>query len=132
MNHFISIMFNQSKLLNNMKKIIRSKNRLLTDIALLLIVSGFLVSCTKKSDIPGLNEVFIYDGSFDPVTLTVSANTTVTWTNKGGMAHTVTGTGFDSGSISPNGTWSHLFTTVGPYPYYCTFHANMTANVNVN
>jgi plastocyanin len=82
----------------------------------------------------GLNEVLIQGFAFVPATITIPANTTVTWTNKDAAAHTVTSnTGdFDSGSMATNDTYSHLFTTPGSYPYHCTFHPDMTATVVVN
>jgi plastocyanin len=126
------MVFYHTKEMDIMKKLMSSKNRLLTGISFLLIVFSFLVSCTKNSDMPGLNEVFIHNGAFDPVTITVSENTIVTWTNKDDIAHTVTGTDFDSGPISTNGIWTHKFTTADSYPYHCTFHPNMTAKVTVN
>jgi plastocyanin len=69
--------------------------------------------------------------AFSPSTLTVTAGTTVTWTNKDGVPHTVTSDNglFDSGSISNNGTYSHKFETAGTYPYHCSIHTSMTAKV---
>ena len=83
---------------------------------------------------PGPNEVFIQDMAFNPSTITVSAGTTITWTNKDAIAHTVTSnTGlFDSGSINSNGTYSHLFSSTGTFPYHCSIHPNMTASVIIN
>jgi len=82
---------------------------------------------------PGLNEVFIQSMAFSPGTITVTANTIVTWTNKDGVTHTVTSnTGlFDSGTIGANKTYSHMFATAGSYPYHCTVHPSMTATVTV-
>jgi plastocyanin len=120
-----------------MKTLIGSKGRRLAGIVILFAIFGISNNCTKKSDTqgtPGANEVFIQNMAFDPVTITVTANTTITWTNKDGPAHTVTSnTGlFDSGSMSTNATFSHLFATPGSYPYHCTFHPSMTATVVVN
>ena len=83
---------------------------------------------------PGVNEVFIQGMAFDPSTITVAANTTITWTNKDAVAHTVTSTSalFDSGSIGTNGTYSHTFATAGTFSYYCKVHPTMTASVTVN
>ena len=116
-----------------MKKLIGSKNKLLAGCAFFLILISISNSCTKKSDTPGLNEVFIQNMAFEPGTITVAANTTITWTNKDGVAHTVTSnTGlFDSGTINANGTYSHMFSTVGTFPYKCTIHPTMTASVVV-
>ena len=121
----------------NMKTLKVSKSRILTGIAVMLTIFSISDSCKKSTDgqgTPGINEVFIQGMAFDPGTITVAANTTITWTNKDGVSHTVTSnTGlFDSGTINPNKTFSHLFVTAGSYPYHCTIHPSMTATVNVN
>lgn len=88
---------------------------------------------TGSKGSPGTNEVWIQGMAFTPSTITVTAGTTITWTNNDGVAHTVTSnTGlFESGSISNNGTYSHLFTTVGTFPYHCAIHTSMKASVVV-
>ncbi|MCX6254504.1 MAG: cupredoxin family copper-binding protein [Bacteroidia bacterium] len=133
-----------------MKMLISSKTRLLIGSAFLFALLTISNSCTKSSNdmtpmandpgskgtsgTPGTNEVFIQGMAYDPATITVAANTTITWTNKDAVVHTVTSsTGlFDSGSIGTNGTYSHTFTTAGTYPYYCVVHPSMTATVVVN
>jgi plastocyanin len=114
--------------LNNSER--RSRNGLVFLIVILLIS----VSCKKSSVMPGPNEVFIQGMAFTPSTVTVTANTTITWTNKDGVAHTVTSTTglFDSGSINTGGTYSRQFTTTGSFPYRCTIHPSMTGTVIVN
>jgi plastocyanin len=113
-----------------------NSDRILKLFVAIFIVSSVFMGCSKSNDTPnpGTNEVFIVDFAFSPSTITVSANTTITWTNKDVAAHTVTSTTglFDSGSISTNGTYSHLFTTAGSFPYKCTIHPTMTATVIVN
>jgi plastocyanin len=96
-----------------MKKIIFSKSRWMVVTILLFSLFSLTNSCKKATDVPVPNEVFIQGMVFSPGTITVAANTTVKWTNKDGVAHTITSnTGlFDSGSISNNGTYSHMFTT---------------------
>ena len=83
---------------------------------------------------PATNEVFIQGMSFSPATISVAAGTTITWTNKDAVAHTVTSStgAFDSGSIAANGTWSFTFTVAGTYNYACSFHPSMTGKVVVN
>jgi plastocyanin len=91
---------------------------------------------TFKTDVagPGANEVFIQGMAFNPVTITVSAGTTITWTNKDGVSHTVTSDTalFDSGTIASNGTYSHTFSTAGTFAYHCSIHTDMMATVVVN
>jgi plastocyanin len=111
------------------------KSRFLVIFLFLLSIFISTNSCKKSSsDMPGTNEVFIQGMAFSPSTITVTAGTTITWTNKDGVAHTVTSnTGlFDSGSINTNGTYSHLFSATGTFPYKCTVHPTMTATVIVN
>lgn len=122
-----------------MKKSAGFYGRTLSGLILLVMLSAVSVGCTKSSDNngskgPGSDEVFIQNMAFNPGSITITVNTTITWTNKDGVAHTVTSdTGlFDSGSIQPGGTYSHTFTTTGSFPYHCTIHPNMTADVKVN
>jgi len=110
-----------------------SKKRGLLAIALVSIL--FIFSSCTSTNPPTANEVFIQSMAFSPVTLTVTAGTTVKWTNKDGVAHTVTSDNaglFDSGNLSTNGTYSHMFTTAGTYNYHCTYHSSMTAKIIVN
>jgi len=82
----------------------------------------------------GANDVYIQNMAFSPATLTVAAGSTVTWTNKDAMTHTVTSdsTLFNSGNIVVNGVYSYTFTTVGTYSYHCSIHPSMTAKVIVS
>jgi plastocyanin len=133
-----------------MKKLIGSKSRFLTRIALLLVILNISGGCTKTMDNmtamgstpgtkgdpggPGINEVWIQGMAFNPSLITITAGTTITWTNKDAIAHTVTSdaTMFDSGSIVFNGTFSFTFTTTGTFKYHCTPHPTMVATVVVN
>ena len=97
-------------------------------------VYGNEVSFTTTTE-QGTSEVDINIASraFSPATITVPVNTTVTWTNNDGMAHTVTSdTGlFDSGTFGAGGTYSYQFTTAGTYNYHCTLHPDMIATIIV-
>ena len=117
-----------------MKTFIGPKGKLSVSIVIIVAVLSIMNSCTKPSS-PGLNEVFIQNSAFSPSTITVVANTTITWTNNDGMPHTVTsdtGNELNSGNIPANETWSHTFTAAGTYPYHCTIHPSMKATVKVN
>ena len=72
--------------------------------------------------------------AYNPANFTVANGKTVTWVNKDVTVHTVTSSTsglFDSGNLNPGQTWSHAFTQVGVYKYYCTLHAWMKGNVTV-
>jgi plastocyanin len=85
--------------------------------------------------------VSIVDFAFSPAAITVTAGTTVTWTNTGSAIHSVTSdTGaFDSSPscpggpcISPGSSYSHLFSQAGRFSYHCRVHPFMTGTVVVN
>lgn len=88
---------------------------------------------------PGTNEIWLQNIAFSPNTLTISAGTTVKWTNKDGITHTVTSglpgapdAIFDSGNLGNGSTFSYTFNTKGTFKYYCKIHgAMMTGSVTV-
>jgi plastocyanin len=128
-----------------MKKSIGSKSRFSIGIAILFAMLSISYGCKKdsmygmgndkgSSGSPGTNEVWIESMAFNPSVITVAAGTTITWTNKATIAHTVTSDAglFDSGEIGSNGTFSFKFTTAGSYLYHCAIHPSMKAKVVVN
>ena len=103
-------------------------------IVLLLVLSLSFAGCKKDSmGSPGTNEVWMQNTVFNPATITVAANTTITWTNKDNMTHTVTSDAslFNSGNINNGGTFMHQLTTAGTFSYHCSIHAGMTGKVVV-
>src|SRR5438105_3371721 len=87
----------------------------------LIVITTFVGSSCSKSDtngsgLPAAQNVSILAMAFSPATVTVVEGTVVTWTNTDSGPHTVTsdnGTSFNSGSISPGGTYSFTATTIG-------------------
>ena len=77
--------------------------------------------------------VLAHDFMFAPVSLTVQAGSTVTWTNKDDEPHTVTSdTGlFRSGAIDTDQSFSYRFDKPGTYHYVCSIHPRMTGTVIV-
>lgn len=118
-----------------MKTKIDNSERISRPIGLMFIVLTILISCSKSKDTttPGANEVLIQSFAFSPSTITVSVNTTITWTNKDAAAHTVTSDIglFDSGNMNTDATYSYKFITAGTFSYHCTYHSNMLARVIV-
>ena len=70
---------------------------------------------------------------FPTETLTVTAGSTVTWTNLDPVAHTVTDVNgmWDSGLFEQDGTYSKTFETPGTYTYYCIPQPMMIGIVEV-
>lgn len=76
--------------------------------------------------------VAIVDDEFRPSELTVTAGTTVVWTNQGQHSHTVTANdrAFDSGTLEGGQTFSVTFDEVGRVPYYCQIHGEPGSGMN--
>jgi len=78
-------------------------------------------------------EVKIDNFSFGPETLTVPVGTTVTWTNRDDIPHTVVSTDgvFKSKVRDTDEKFSYTFSKAGTYPYYCSVHPKMTGKIVV-
>lgn len=82
----------------------------------------------------GGGDVYGYNMTFSPETLTVAAGTTVTFTWKGGT-HTVTSYAYNGSPTFPGvpmpgqstGVYSYKFDAAGTYYYYCEYHGTLTA-----
>ena len=75
--------------------------------------------------------ILIENSAFVPKTLTVDVGTKVTWVNKDGTPHTVSGWGFESGTLNQSDTFSHVFTEADTWDYECSFHSYMHGSVVV-
>jgi plastocyanin len=112
-------------------------------MSLFLLIFSITVSLAQNENssvsiVPGSSSPF--NGEFYvPNFVTVSPNTSVTWTNQDTSSHTITSgdftTGpsgqFDSGLVNTGATFTHHFTTPGTYAYYCTIFPFMSGMVNV-
>lgn len=80
-------------------------------------------------------EVKIDNFSFGPASLNVSLGTTVTWTNRDDIPHTVVSTDdpkvFKSKVLDTDERFSFTFTKAGTYSYFCSVHPKMTGKVIV-
>jgi plastocyanin len=77
--------------------------------------------------------VKITDFAFSPLALTVSAGTTVTWTNEDDAPHTVDATtrAFKSGVLDTDQRFAFTFMTPGTFKYFCALHPHMTGTIVV-
>ena len=77
-------------------------------------------------------KVMIDNFTFEPAQLTVKVGTTVTWTNRDDIPHTVVSPSkFRSKTMDTDGTFSFTFTSAGEYKYFCSLHPHMTGMVKV-
>ena len=91
----------------------------------------FLTSAQEKP--ASTAEVKIDNFSFGPTAITVTVGTTVTWTNRDDIPHTVVSTDkvFKSKVLDTDEKFSYTFTKSGEYPYFCSIHPKMTGKVIV-
>ena len=82
----------------------------------------------------GVTAVKIDNFSFGPAAITISAGSTVTWTNHDDVPHVVTSDDnklFKSKALDTDDRFSFTFTKPGTYNYYCAIHPKMTAKIVV-
>jgi len=79
------------------------------------------------------DSVAIKNFAFSPATVTVTAGSTVVWTNDDSIQHDITfnGGGIVSNVLNHNDTFSHTFPTAGTYHYICSIHPFMHGTVVV-
>jgi len=119
-----------------------SKTALWIFAAAVTAVAGFILIAGAQKGLaarpgdkpPGAIEVKIDNFTFGPASLTVAAGTTVTWTNKDDVPHTVVSDDkatFKSKALDTGDQFSYTFAKPGKYQYFCSVHPKMTAEVVV-
>jgi plastocyanin len=87
------------------------------------------------ADQPNLptSSVAIDNFSFSPASITVPVGTTLTWTNRDDIPHTVASDDqkFKSKALDTDEKFSFTFTEPGTYSYFCSIHPKMVAKVIV-
>ena len=78
-------------------------------------------------------DIKIDNFTFGPPELTVKAGTTITWTNRDDIPHTVASTDkvFKSKVLDTDEKFSFTFSTPGTFTYFCSIHPKMTGKVVV-
>lgn len=108
-------------------------------VSVVLLGAALLASCnTTPPPQEGVTDVTIANFTFTPKTVTIKQGESVRWTN-GEIAiinHTTTsgnpgdadaGTLWDSGPLAPGETFTHQFTEVGEFSYFCDIHEDMAS-----
>jgi len=78
-------------------------------------------------------EVRVDNFTFGPDTLTVFANSTVTWVNKDDVPHVIASNDglFKSKALDTDDKYSYTFTKAGTFAYYCSIHPKMVGKIVV-
>jgi plastocyanin len=105
-------------------------------VAMVLLLAGSPdVTANTQQAAPAPTEVKIDNFSFGPGTITVAVGTTVTWTNRDDIPHTVVSTddpkSFKSKVLDTDEKFSYTFAKAGTYSYFCSVHPKMTGKVVV-
>jgi plastocyanin len=79
-----------------------------------------------------IKEITIGPLGFGPSSLTVTAGTTVVWTNQDTVTHSVASGQFpSSGTLNPGESYSYTFNSPGSFNYSCAIHPSETGTVTV-
>ena len=83
---------------------------------------------------PETIDVKVDNFTFGPAELTVRVGTTISWTNRDDIPHTVVSTDkvFKSKVLDTDEKFSFTFSTPGTFPYFCSIHPKMTGKVVVH
>jgi plastocyanin len=102
-------------------------------IGVVVLLGAGSPSLTVQAQQAPTMEVKIDNFSFGPATITVAAGTTVTWTNRDDIPHTVVADDktFKSKVLDTDEKFSYTFSKPGTYPYFCSVHPKMTGKVVV-
>jgi plastocyanin len=98
-----------------------------------LALVGLLLSCSRGEEAARMHRIDMTAMAYAPAELTVAPGSTVVWTNRDIVPHSVTAVGrqFDSGSVAPAAEWSLTVKERGRLPYTCLFHPGMKATLVV-
>ena len=101
--------------------------------ALLASSSTSTFAAAPPANSPSEVAVKIDNFSFSPATITVPIGTTVRWTNRDDIPHTVVSDdkAFKSKALDTDENFTYTFTKPGTYGYFCSIHPKMTAKVVV-
>jgi plastocyanin len=115
------------------------RNRLA--IAGLLVTFGFgmagiradMRAAAVRPAVTAASDVKVDNFTFGPGTLTVPVGTTVTWTNRDDIPHTVVSTegAFKSKVLDTDEKYAFTFGKTGSYSYFCSIHPKMTGKIVV-
>jgi plastocyanin len=94
---------------------------------------GLLAGAAVMAAPAGVEDVKIDNFIFGPQRLTVKVGTTVTWTNRDDIPHTVASStkAFKSKVLDTDNKFAFTFTSAGVYQYFCSLHPHMTGTIVV-
>ena len=99
----------------------------------LLLLALSHAPAASAADNPSPVAIAIDNFSFTPQEIRVKAGTTITWTNRDDIPHTVVSTGevFKSKALDTDDKFTTTLAKPGTYPYFCSIHPKMTGKIVV-
>jgi plastocyanin len=102
------------------------------DFGIAVAAAMLLPAAAARAADTEVHEVHIDNFVFQPPQLDVKVGTTVTWTNRDDIPHTVVCAGkFRSKTMDTDDSFSFTFTAAGEYKYFCSLHPHMTGMIRV-
>ena len=104
-----------------------------TFLVTLIAVLGTNAQAGQDPKPPQAVAIDIDNFKFGVASLEVAVGTTVTWTNRDDVPHTVTSSTkvFKSPPLDTGETFTYTFKQAGTFEYYCALHPHMTGKVVV-
>ena len=100
-----------------------------------IVAAALLAGGQQETSNPpqAMAEVKIDNFSFGPNELKIAVGTTVTWTNRDDIPHTVVSNDgvFKSKVLDTDEKFSFTFSKAGTFPYFCSIHPKMVGKVVV-
>ena len=91
------------------------------------------VDAAKATSTAPSVQVKVDNFTFAPETITVTANSTVTWVNSDDVPHVIASTDglFRSKALDTDDKYSFTFSKPGTYAYFCAVHPKMVGKIVV-
>jgi amicyanin len=98
-----------------------------------IFVSACFIVAVAAQSTPAPVNVKIDNFTFGPPEVTVPPGTTITWTNRDDIPHTVASSdkAFKSKVMDTDEKYAFTFASPGTYAYFCSIHPKMTGKVIV-
>ena len=118
---------------DRLKKVLGLSRMSFHDVNHPIAITDVALEDDMKTDGTGAKQVVVDNFSFAPAMAAVPVGSTVTWTNRDDVPHTVVSTNrtFKSPVLDTDEQFSHTFDAPGTYKYFCSLHPKMTGQVVV-
>lgn len=97
----------------------------------LWLLSGVAITMAAQPAYAATIQISIDKLTFKPAEIHAAVGDTIEWVNKDAMAHTATVKGGFDVAVPAHKSASIVVTRAGSFDYYCRFHPNMRARLDV-